>query len=39
MGSIYIKLNDIVSSGQPYTSRFGTPMKAETIDGNGALFF
>ena len=35
----YMKLNNLISTGQPYTMRFGRYMKAETIDGNGALFF
>ena len=36
---IYMKLNDIISTGQPFKTRLGTHVNAETIDGNGTLFF
>jgi hypothetical protein len=36
---IYMKLNNIISTGQSYKTRLGTCMNAESIDGNGALFF
>ncbi|SHF73281.1 hypothetical protein [Flavobacterium defluvii] len=36
---IYMNLNNILSTGQPYKTRLGTNMNAESIDGNGALFF
>ena len=35
----YMKLNNILSNGQSYKTRLGTSMNAESIDGNGALFF
>ena len=35
----YMKLNNILSTGQSYKTRLGTSMNAESIDGNGALFF
>ncbi|MCD0469909.1 hypothetical protein [Flavobacterium sp. JAS] len=36
---IYMKLNNILSTGQSYKTRLGISMNAESIDGNGALFF
>jgi len=35
----YMKLNTILSTGQSYKTRLGTSMNAESIDGNGTLFF
>lgn len=35
----YMNLNHILSTGQTYKNRLGTNMNAESIDGNGALFF
>ena len=35
----YMKLNNILSNGQSYKTRLGTSINAESIDGNGALFF
>jgi ABC-type Fe3+-siderophore transport system permease subunit len=35
----YMNLNNILSTGQSYKTRLGTSMNAESIDGNGALFF
>jgi hypothetical protein len=36
---IYMNLNNILSTGQTYKTRLGTSMNAESIDGNGVLFF
>lgn len=36
---IYMNLNNILSTGQSYKTRLGTNMNAESIDGNGTLFF
>jgi len=35
----YMNLNNILSTGQSYKTRLGTSVNAESIDGNGALFF
>lgn len=35
----YMKLNNILSTGQSYKTRLGTSLNAELTDGNGALFF
>lgn len=34
---IYMKTNDIFSKGEPYRTRLGTYVKAETINGNGTI--
>jgi hypothetical protein len=36
---IYMKFDGVVSTAQSYTTRLGTHVNAEKIDGNGTLFF